>query len=224
MVFQRWGDAIVASLQEALISTAAVIPLLIGAIIVLFLGWVVAVSLGKVVEHLIKALRIDQTFQSLEISKAFEKAGVKVTASGFIGGLVKWFLLIVFMLAASNILELDQVSQFLRDVLAYIPHVVVSAFIVVIAALVSDVIEKLMRGTVHVFGAKSALAGIIARWSIWIFAFIAILLQLRIAPTLIETLVTGFVGAAALALGLSFGLGGKDVAASILMKVRDEMR
>ena len=224
MILQTWGDAIIASLQAATLSVADFIPLLVGALIVFFIGWVVAVSVGKVVEHVIKALRVDDLFKNIEVCKNLEKAGMKMDAGAFVGNIVKWFLVIVFLLAAANILHLNQVSDFLRDVLLYIPNIVVSAIILIFAALFADFVERLMRGTAEVMGVKGSLVGVISRWAIWVFAMVAVLLQLGIAPALVQTIVTGLVAATAIALGLAFGLGGKDIAGSVLEKVRNEIR
>lgn len=224
MVLQTWGDVIVVSLQQVWASVANFVPLLISALIVFVVGWIVAVALGKLVAQLIKALRIDQLLEKLAFEKALERAGMKLDSGSFIGGLVRWFLIIAFLLAAANILGLNQVSDFLRDVLLYIPNVVVAALILVIAALIADIVERVMRGAVEAMGHRGALVGVVARWSIWIFAFTAVLLQLGIAVTLVQTLVTGLVAAIAIAVGISFGLGGKDAAAAFLDKVRSELK
>ena len=224
MILQTWGDAIVISLQEAILSVTNFVPALIGALIIFFIGWIVAVSLGKVVEHIIDALHVDELFSKLEVGKSLEKAGVDLEAGALMGALVKWFLIIVFLLASVNILGLNQVSDFLRDVLLYIPNIVVAAFIIIIAALVSDVVEKIVRASAEAFGSRGPLVGVIARWAIWVFAFVAVLLQLGIAPALVQTLMTGLVAAVAIALGLAFGLGGRDVAASFLERVRNEIK
>lgn len=191
---------------------------------VFVIGWVVAVALGKVVEQIIRVARLDALLSKLDFERTLERAGWKLNSGAFIGGLVKWFLIIVFLLASVNILGLTQVSDFLRDVLLYIPNVIVAALILIISALLGDVVEKFVRGSVEAAGYKGAFVGIVARWAIWLFAFAAAMLQLGIATALVQTVVTGLVAAMALAFGISFGLGGKEVASDFLQKVRGELR
>lgn len=223
MYLQTWGDTIVVSLQEVWASVAAFLPRLIGAVIVFIVGWIVAIALGKLVEQIIKSLRVDALLERLEVHKVMDRAGVKLNSGAFIGGLVKWFLIVVFLLAALNVLNLNDVSAFLRDVLLYIPRVVVAALILIIAALVAETVEKTVRASVESAGMRGGLVGAVVRWSIWIFAIVAALLQLGIAAGLIQTLVTGIVAMIAIAGGLAFGLGGKEIAADVLSKVRREV-
>lgn len=224
MVLQTWGNVVIASLQQAWTSVIGFIPSLLGALIVFGFGWLVAATLGQLVEQIIKALRVDQLLAKLEIQKILSSAGWNMDISAFIGALVKWFLIVVFLLAASNILGLTQVSDFLKDVLLYLPNVVVAALILIIAALVADALERTLRASAETFGYKGHFVGLVVRWAIWIFALIAVLLQLGIAVTLVQTLVTGLVAAMAIATGLAFGLGGRDAAADIIQKIRSEMR
>lgn len=224
MILQTWGDVIVASLQQVWASVANFLPFLIGAVMVFIIGWIIAVSLGKLVEQVVRALKVDNLLAKLDLEKAMERAGWRLNSGAFLGALVKWFLIVVFLLAAANILGLTQVSDFLRDVLLYIPNVVVAALILIIAALVAATVEGLVRGSVSAAGYNGSLVGVVARWSIWVFAFVAALLQLGIATALLQTVVTGLVAALALAFGLSFGLGGKDAAASFLDRVRGELK
>lgn len=224
MVLQTWGDVIIASLQQVWTSVAGFLPLFIGAVIVFIVGWIVAVALGKVVEQIIRALKVDAVLAKLDFEKTLERAGMKLNSGAFVGGLVKWFLLVAFLLAAANIVGLSQVSGFLRDVLLYIPNVVVAALILIIAGLVGETAERIIRGSVEAAGYRGALVGVVTRWAIWIFAFIAVLLQLGIATVLVQTLITGFIAALALAFGLSFGLGGKDAAASFIDRLRGELK
>ena len=213
----------IASLQQSWVAVANFVPLFVGAIIVFLVGWVVAVALGKLVAEVVRALRVDALLQQLEVEKALERGGVRLNSGAFIGGLVKWFLIIVFLLAAVNILGLSQVSDFLTSVLLYIPNVVVAALIIVIAVKVAEVVERAARSSVEAAGMSGAIVGVMARWAIWVFAVVAALLQLGVATILLQTVITGLVAMLALAFGLAFGLGGKDAAASFVEKIRREI-
>ena len=81
-----------------------------------------------------------------------------------------------------------------------------------------------MRGSVEAAGCKGSLVGVVARWSIWIFAIFAVLLQLRIAEVIVQTLITGLVYGIALAFAIAFGVGGKEAAADILHRVKEELK
>ncbi len=213
------------SLQDAWAGVVGFVPLLIGAVIVFIIGWIVSIAVGKLVEQVIRALKVDQLLAKLDFEKALERAGMRLNSGAFIGGLVKWFLIIVFMLAAVNILgeRFQPISDFLVSVLQYLPNVIVSALILVIAALVADTVEGIVRGSVGALGMKVAPAAVLTRWAIWIFAVIAALLQLGVAAVLLQTVVTGVVAMAALAFGLAFGLGGKEAAADIISKMRRDI-
>lgn len=220
MIFQTWGDVVVASLQQAWSAVVAFVPLLLSAVIVFIIGWIVAVALGKLVEQVIRALRVDALLAKLDFEKALERAGMRLNSGAFVGGLVQWFLIIVALLAAVNILGLTEVSNYLQAILGYLPNVVVAALILIIAVLVSEVVERVVKGSVDAAGLKGgAVASVISRWAVWVFAIVAALLQLGIARELLLTFVTGFVAMLALALGLAFGLGGKDSAGRIVDKV-----
>ena len=223
MILQTWGDVIVMSLQQSWAAVANFVPLFIGALVVFVIGWVVAVALGKLVEQVVRALRVDALLSQLEVEKALERGGIRLNSGVFVGALVKWFLIIVFLLAAVNILGLSQVSDFLTQVLLYLPNVVVAALILVIALKVAEVVERATRSSVEAAGMRGAIVGVVSRWAIWIFAVVAALQQLGVATILLQTLMTGLVAMLAIAFGLAFGLGGKEAAASFIERVRREV-
>jgi len=201
------------------------LPKIIGALIVFLIGWFIAIGIGKLVTEILKRLKFNRIFEKGVWKTALEKAEFKIDASGFIGAICKWILVIVFLLAAVEILGLVQFAGFLTKVLGYLPNVIVAALIFVVAVIIADITEKIVRAGVE--GVKMGygqIAGAIVRWSIWIFAILAILMQLKIGTELILTLFTGFVALCAIAGGIAFGLGGKEVAAEILQNLRKKLK
>jgi len=224
MIVQNWTDVIVASLQNLWEGFIAFIPALLGALVVFIVGWLVAMALGRIVTRVLQAIQIDKIFDQLGIMKAVHKSGLDWEFSGFVGWIVKWFLLIAFFLAAADILGLNEVAAFLTAILAYVPNIFVAALILVIAALVSDFLEKLIKASIKAaeFTAPKVV-GVMVRWAVWIFAFLAVFNQLGIASNLINTFFMGFVAFLALAGGLAFGFGGQGVAKDWLEKLSKEI-
>ena len=197
------------------------LPELIFAVIVLVIGWVIGGSLKHIVEKIFSKLKVNNALDAAGLDKLTEKAGYKLQAGVFVGSLAKWFIILVFFVAALEILNLDQVTVFFRDVvLGYLPKVIVSVLILLVAIVVANVASASVAAGARAsgFGAHEMLATI-TRYAIIIFAVLAALNQLEIAPELVQALFMGIVFAASLAFGLAFGLGGKEVAASYLRKM-----
>ncbi len=225
MLVQSWAELTLQALQNLWQVFLNFIPLLIGAIIVFVIGWFISVGVGKVITEILKRIKFNQIFEKGNWDEALAKADIKVDASGFIGAIVKWVLVIVFLLAAVEILGFVEFAGFLKNVLGYLPNVIVAALIFVVTVIVVDIVEKVVRVSVERMKVGfGAMVSAIVKWSIWIFAVLAILYQLGIARPFMETLFTGLVAMLVISLGIAFGLGGKDVAADILQDLRRKLK
>lgn len=226
MLLQTWGDVLVVSFQQLWTGVIGFVPKLIVAAIVFIIGWIIAVALGRLVSQVIRALKVDVALQNLGIEAPLARAGFRLDSGAFLGGLVRWFFIIVFLVAAVDVLGLQQVNIFLSDVvLVYLPNVIVAAIILVAAALIADVTRKVVIGSAKAAHLPhSGLLGGIVKWAIWIFAILAALYQLGIAGPFVQTLFTGFVAMLVIAGGLSFGLGGKDAAGEFISRLKDDIR
>jgi hypothetical protein len=221
---QTWGEAITLSLMGLWERFIDFLPALLGAIIVFVLGWIVASVLGSLIAKAIKTIKVDEALEKVGFNKRLKEVGISETTSELIGGIVKWFLVLVFLMAATNILGLSQVSDFLNNIILYIPNVVVAVVVLAVAFLVGGFVYNVVKGSTKAAGVMSAtLLATISRWAIILFGIFAALIQLGIATSLISTIFIGIVAAISLAAGLAFGLGGKDEAASILRKLREEI-
>lgn len=225
MSFNSWGQAIVNSLTELWAQFMTFLPNLIAALVVFFVGWAISVAIGRLVEKVLTVLRINTTFENIGgLRDASARAGIRINIPHFIGELVKWFLLIVTLLATTDILGLAEVSFFLRQVLLYIPNVVVAAVILIIAVLLANFVYKTVLASVNAAGFSSgSIVATISKWAIIVFAAFAAFLQLGVAEALIQTLLTALFAMIALAGGLAFGLGGKDMAAKWLKKAEEDL-
>ena len=212
-------------LGQALVDTSmtliAFLPNVIIAVIIFALGWAFGSILGRAVAHLVTVLRVDRALHKAGMDAISARAGVTISLAGFLGGIIKWLVIVAFTIASAEILGLTQVTQLLRDILTYIPQVIIAAIVLVMAMLVADFVSKLVRHSVNATGMSGEFAASVSKWAIIIVVGVfPALTQLRIASGLVEVLFTGVVFALALALGLSFGLGGRDAAARAIEKIK----
>lgn len=225
MILNEWTNILVKSFQGVLEGVVSFLPNLIMAFFVVLVGWIVAVAIEKVIEQTIKYVKLDKLLSSTGLKEIVERAGFKLNAGKFIGGLVKWFTIVVFLITAFEILGLSEVNNFLTGVvIEYIPQVIAAILILLIAAVVGDVLQKTVVASAKAAKLKSAnFLGSVTKWSIWVFAAMASLVQLGIGVVLFQTLFSGIVAAMAIAFGLALGLGGKDAAAQVIQKIKDEV-
>ena len=212
-----WGTALMTSVAAALAVLLAAIPRIIGFAIILVIGWIVAAILAKVVSTVLRTLRFNDLAQRAGLSGFVRQMGVQTDAAGFVALLAAWFVRLIALVSAFDALGLPAVSQVLQQLLLWLPNLVVAIIILVIGGLAANAFGRLVRGATAESGLGSPdLLASIARIGVWTFAIVVAVYQIGIATTLINTLFTATVGAVALALGLSFGLGGRDTAERIV--------
>jgi hypothetical protein len=220
MNFEKWGDSFTQSFLGVGEGVRDLVPQLIFALIIFAIGWVLATLVEKLVESIFKSLKVDAALKSAGFEDVVKRSGYNLNAGRFVGSLIKWFIIVVFLVASLDVLSLVEVNRFLGGVvLFYLPQVIVAVLFLMVAVIIAEVVQKLVTASSRSAHVKSAvLLGHIAKWAIWIFAVIAALSQLGIAATQLNMLFMGIVIAAALAFGLAFGLGGKEVAGRLLEK------
>lgn len=224
LTLPSWADTVVKSLSDLWLQFVGFLPVFISALVVFLIGWLVAAVLCKVVHQIVKGLRIDQLFEQMGVGRALARGGLNLDTGRFLGEVVRWFVIVAFLLAASSILQLRDFNDFLKSVLNYIPNIVVAVLILLAGAMLSNFLERTVEASVAAAELKSGkFLGAVTRWAVWVFAILAALVQLNVAPQLLTTLFTGVVGALALAVGLAFGLGGKDAAGEWLEKVKKDV-
>ncbi|MDO8514644.1 MAG: hypothetical protein Q7S50_03815 [bacterium] len=225
MIVTQSADVVQASFTGLWFTVVQYLPAILAAIIIFVIGWIVGVILYRIVVEIVKVLRIDEALKAAGLNDAAKEAGFTLDIGRFLGTLVMWFIVLVFLVASLDILGLNSVTIFLQQVvLLYLPQVIVAVLILILGAVVAEVVKGLVAGSARAAGAHGAnLAGAVAKWAIWTFAILAALDQLGIASTFLQTLFTGLVIALSLAFGLAFGLGGKEAASRTIERVRSEI-
>jgi hypothetical protein len=218
MTYSEW---FLSFIQPFLQNLVGFIANLLLALIVFIVGYLISVGIGRIITEILKSIRFNKIFDKEGWHKALQRANVDVNPSEFIGAIFKWVFVIVSLLIAVDILHLAQFGLILTQVINYLPNVIIAALIFVVAVIISDIIEKVVRVSVEKMRVGYGyLASSIVKWAIWIFTIFLILDQLLPQSELIKTLymaiVWGIVGTLGLGIAIAIGLGGKDTASDII--------
>jgi len=190
------------------------LPQLLIAILVLVIGWIVGGIIGKLIKKGFHALKLDTALDKAGVDDLSARAGYAFKPGEFVGSLVKWFVVLVFAVVAFDILGLNEVTVFAREVvLGYLPQVFAAALILFVGVIVAQMAKDLLMGVLRGAGSTNVtLYGKIAYALVLGFTFMAVLSQLQIAAELVQILFMGVVFALSLGSALAFGLGGRDAA------------
>lgn len=225
MYFQTLASVLQQSFSNLLQNTIAFIPNLLVAVLVFVVGWFLGSVIGRIIAQAVRAAKVDHALKSAGVEDVVKRAGYSLDSGAFLGGLVKWFVIIVFFMVALQLLNLTAVTLFLNQVvLSILPAVIIAVLILLVAAVIAEVAQGVVVGAARAAGIRSAgFAGTVTRWAIWAFAIIMALTQLGIGAAYFQTLFMGVVVALSLAFGLAFGLGGQEAAARFIEKTREQV-
>jgi hypothetical protein len=217
--FRDWSEAMLSSVATALAGFFAAIPKILAFAAILIIGWLIAALIARAVAAVLRRVRFNELSTQSGFTGFVQNMGLDTDASGAIALTAKWFIRLIALVVAFDALGLPAVSDVLRQLLMWIPNLIVGIVVLVIGGLAANALGTLVRGaTAQAELGSPDLFAKIAKVMVWAFAIMIAVNQIGVAQTLVNTLFTAVVGAAALALGLAFGLGGRETAAEILRR------
>jgi hypothetical protein len=212
-----WSTAVMSSVAAALALLLSGIPKLIGFLVMVIIGWLIASAIARAVAAILRAVRFNDLAQRAGLTGFVRSMGLHTDAAGLLANVPKWFVRLIVLVTAFDALGLPAVSQVLQQLVLWLPDLVVALVALVIGGLAASALASLVRGATAESGLGTPdLLATVARVAVWAFAIVIAVNQIGVATTLVNTLFMAVVGALALALGLAFGLGGREAAAQIV--------
>lgn len=219
---KSWGEVVFGSFLNLLSGISNYFPSAMGALLVIIFGWTIAHGLARAVEKTARKLKVNDIISQIFFIEKMKKSGLAVDAASVLGKLAKWFVILLVLILAAQILALTPIVNFLEYLLVvFIPQLAVSLLILIVGLVLAEPVYHGVRGSAEAaIGIDLAtLVAIIAKWAIIAVALLTSLEQLGIQLGLLKILFTGIVGMAAIAGGLAFGLGGQYKARELLEKI-----
>lgn len=211
------------TLYTAVASFLSALPRVVGALLILVIGWIIAGMVGKFVQKMLDRVGADRITKRAGIDAFMERAGVKgASAGGIVGWIAKWYIRVLVLEAAIGALGIDSVSATFDKFASYLPSLAVAVIILCVGAFLAKLASEAVRGITAGAGfGNSKILGSLTSGVVIALAFVAALQQAHIAETLVNELLIAVLAASALAAGLAFGLGGREVAAELLGSAYD---
>ena len=216
-MIRDWGEALLTSLAAAMALFFSAVPKILAFVVILIVGWIIASLIARAISAVLRNVQFNSLAQRSGFAGFVTNMGVHTDSSGLVALVVKWFVRLIALVVAFDALGLPAVSDVLRQLLLWLPNLVVGLVVLVIGGLLANALATLVRGATAQGGFENPdLLASLARMAVWAFAIVIAVNQIGVASTLVNTLFMAVVGAVALALGLAFGLGGRETASEIV--------
>ena len=216
-VFYSFESSLVYAFNQVLVGIVSFIPSLLGAIVLFLLGLILAGWLKTLTIKLVNLTKLGGHIKNSAVKEFFKNAQMTQKIEIIIGEIIHWLVIILFFIASINILGLTSVSEFLNNIILGIPTLVAAIIILAVGIFIAGFLEKMVKGSLGSQDpAFSRLVGKIVSYATLTLFILAAISQLGIARFFIETTFTGFIAALSLGIGISLGLGSKDLIKSLL--------
>ncbi len=221
LLLQVAGD-VTKGIQEQYQLFVTQAPYYLGAVALFLFGWILAEMAGRAVIKASNKLKLEWLSEKMGLKAFLERTKTEMTASQLVAKSLKGYLIFLFFIQATKVARMTQVAEFLDKVIGYVPQVIIAVFIMLVGIRIGNTMQVVISTSLTFAKEKTAEAlGLASKYTVLAFAVLAALSQLNIAEILVRTLFIGFVSMLAVAGGLAFGLGGKDMVKELLESIKE---
>jgi small-conductance mechanosensitive channel len=212
-----WNDLKQGILIDLIGKISAFVPRFAMAFVVFFVGLMLAKLLKNVLLRVLTSIGIDTLGNKLNDVDFMQENNVEVKISSMIGSAAYYLLLLIFLIAATDIIGVPVISEFVGSIINYFPKVMSALAIIMIGVFVSDMISKIVRTTCESLGIPSArIISSVVFYLLFITILVSALAQAGIDTSFLAANITVLVGAGALAFAIGYGLASRDLASNYL--------
>lgn len=210
-------DIFTNSLNQFWLQMVSFVPKLLAVVVILFVGWWVAILVRSAIKRILTLTQFDTFAQKSGLETLMSSGNYSLTMSGIISQVMYWLVILLFVIAGANALEMTEVATLLQQLAGYLPRIIVAVLVVVFGTLLAHFVNRCVFTWLNNIKFPHAhTVSTSAEYVIQIFSVFVALEQLGIGMQLIHSLFVIVFGAIFLALAIAFGLGGKDCAAKVI--------
>ncbi len=209
------GIAAISNPTNAIVASIfALIPNVLGAIVIIAIGVFIAKLVAGLLESLLAGVGADSLIEKITGTPA-----KKVVLSKAISAVVKYLVIVIFLVQGVNVLNLPVLTGVGEVVLGYVPTAISIVLILGIGIFAANTAESVIASKFQ--NAKAT--AFIVKIAIYVVLAFLCLSQLGIANKIVEGTFILIVAAVCVAFAVAFGIGGKNFAANRLEKLEKKI-
>ncbi len=192
-----------------------VLPSLLGALTVLIVGWLFAKLFSRIIEKILKAIKVDtlaEKFKSIDVLD-----DITIKPSVIISRILYYLIMLIVVAVSADLMALKILSTQVESLIEYIPNLITAGLIMVFGLLLANMVKELLSTTFRSLGISS---GSIISNFVFYFLFITIALsalsQASIKTAFIENNLTIIIGGIMIAFAIGYGYASRNVMANFL--------
>ncbi len=204
-------------LQQVLSRFAGAAANIVGALVILLVGWLVSKLVAKGVKKILESLKADRLAEKINETEFATKANLKIKVSKFTSKIVFYVLMLVFFMAATDVLGMQVVSNTFGDLIAYLPRLLSAIILFVLGIYLAEFVKNIVLVTSNSLGIPSGkIIASFVFYLIFLTMTISALSQASIETSLITSNLTVILGGVVMAFAIGYGFASKDTMANFL--------
>jgi uncharacterized integral membrane protein len=204
-------------LQELLSKFASIVPNLLGALTIFIVGLIISRLAARFLRSLLVRIGADRLAERLNNIELVEKSKIKIAPSVLLSKVLYYFLLFIFIVAATDVLNLEFISTLMGDILNYVPVVISAMAMLVVGLLISDFLKNIVLTACESLAIPAA--GLISN-IVFYFLFLNVIMialsQARIDTGFIQDNLSILLGGVVLAFAIGYGFASRNIVANFL--------
>lgn len=220
-----WQDVLLEPAKLVLAQIGQFLVNVLLVVIILIIGWVIAKIIKTLVTKLLRAVKLDQLSDRIDLDNVLAKGGISYSLSELIGVICYWLALLITFVVAINAIGLTIAADLLNRIVLYVPNIIAAVFILILGMFVATLLSNIIKTAANNAGLSQAkLLGKISEVVVLVFAIAISLEQLGIAAKIIELVISIILASIGLSVALAFGLGCRDIAAKFISDLIDSIK
>lgn len=201
------------------------IPGIILAIVILTLGLVISKWIANFIQKLLCKLGIDKLSEKLNDVEFISKSNVNIQISKLVRSVVFFFVLLIFVGIATEVLDIPIFSNLVSDAINLIPKIIVAIVLLLIGILFSDLIRKVVLTALKSLGVPSAnIISMLLFYFLLINFSLSALKQAQIDTDILSQNISILIGGVVLAFAIGYGLASKSVISNYFASFYSEQK